>query len=62
MPVGLAGLVGVIRKSEATSDYYIHGFSNLKGPALKYAIVAAIASHPCDSLLLALLEDDRLAA
>ena len=61
LSLGLQGLVSLIRNGTHASDWYIHGFAGLHGDALKYVIVAAFASHPCDSLLLNLLADDRLA-
>ena len=59
--LGMQGLVKHIRDRPQTSDYYIHGFARLDNDALRYAIVAALASNLCDSVLLSMLEDDRLA-
>ena len=59
--LGMQGLVKHIRDLPHTSDYYIHGFAKLDSDALRYAIVAALASNLCDSLLLSMLEHDRLA-
>ena len=60
--VGLPGLVDLIRKDEHASDYYIHGYwVNMNSSALRFAVLAGLASRPVDALLLEILKDNRLA-
>ena len=61
LSLGLSGLVGLVRKDPKASDYYIGGSAGLDGAVLNYAIVASVVTNACDSFLLALLEDDRVA-
>ena len=59
--IGVRPLVALIRASPKTSDYYMHGFSQLNDTALTYAIVSAMAGRVVDVPLLKMLKDDRLA-
>lgn len=59
--LGLGPLVDRVRKDPKSSDFYIQGFGQLNQEVRKYACVAAVAAHACDSVLLALLHDDRVA-
>jgi hypothetical protein len=51
----------MIRADKSTSDYYIHGFSQLDDDTARWAIVAGMASTLCDAALFDLFRDDRLA-
>ena len=59
--VGLTGLVGLVRESPFTSEYYIHGYDNLNNDVMHFSSIAAYSSHVPDSVLLSLLTDDRIA-
>jgi hypothetical protein len=61
MCLGLAGWVRYTRKDPRASDWYLHGFSHLQPRVLLYCAVGALASPVCDSVLMELLDDDRLA-
>ena len=62
MSVGLDGLVGVVRADPRASDFHIHGYARLAGPARKYCAIAGMSCTVTDSFLLELLEDDRVGA
>jgi hypothetical protein len=59
--LGLAGLVKMIRADPEASDYYIHGFGFLDDASLRWATLASVSSWLPDSVLMSLLQDDRLA-
>ena len=61
LSLGLSQWVQLTRENPKTSDYYLHGFSQLDAHAKRYAVVAALTSPVCDALLVDLLEDDRVA-
>ena len=59
--LGLNGLVSMIRADKSASDYWIHNYQEYSHDARLYATVAAVVCNVADSVLLELLEDDRLA-
>ena len=62
LSVGLDGLVRCVRADPKASDYHIHGFGKLVGPSRTYCVIACLACTVTDTLLLELLEDDRVGA
>jgi hypothetical protein len=62
LALGLEGIVNEVRALPGTSEYYIHGFGLLASKVKQFVAIVAFASRVPDSALLALLEDDRLAA
>ena len=62
MSVGLDGLVEVVRADPRASDFHMHGYARLVGPARQYCAIAGMSCVVTDSFLLALLEDDRVGA
>ena len=61
LALGLREWVALARRIPKTSDYWIHGFYQLDDEASLVAVVAAVISPICDSVLVELLEDDRVA-
>ncbi len=59
--VGLEGLVHMIRQDPKSSDFHIGGFSRLTPELVHFCTVASVAAHVPDSILVDLLEDDRVA-
>ena len=60
LAIGLEGLVDTVRGDPKASDYYIKGFANMDRGVRLYAVVSSLVANVCDSLLFALLEDDRV--
>ena len=60
--LGLDELVREVRADRQTSDYYIHGFSELDGGAKLYCAVSGLVCNIPDALLLELLGDSSLAS
>ena len=58
--VGLDGLVAQVRSDPKCSDFYIHGYSKLSTRIGQYCAATALASNVADSVILLLLEDDRV--
>ena len=61
LSLGLSRWVQITRDDPKNSDYYLHGFGFLDAASKRYAVIAAMISPVCDSLLLELFEDDRVA-
>ena len=58
---GTVPMVQITRDDPKNSDYYLHGFAFLDTASRRYAVIAAMIAPVCDSLLLELFEDDRVA-
>ena len=61
LSLGLSRWVQTTRDDKNNSDYYLHGFAFLDTDSKRYAVIAAMIAPVCDSLLLELFEDDRVA-
>ena len=59
--VGLGDLVRTVRADPAASDYCIHGASEYNRDVQVYSTVSSHVCKLVDALLLAVLEDDRVA-
>lgn len=59
--VGLEESVREVRQDPAASDYYIHGSECLMPQCKKYATLASMSCFLAHSVLVELLEDDRVA-
>ena len=57
--LGLRGLWAFTTSDPTVSKYYLHGFSRLTMPMLRYCTIAAISSRTSECLALGLLEHDR---
>ena len=61
LSLGLSRWVQITRDDTKNSDCYLHGFAFLDTASRRYAVIAAMIAPVCDSLLLELFEDDRVA-
>ena len=59
--LGLDELVRITRQDPASSDYHLHGYSQLSSECRQLAMVCAFASFPAEAGLELLLTDDRVA-
>ena len=62
LSVGLHALVDLVQKDQSCSDFYLHGFGRLNERLKKFCVVASVASTTPDSVLMELLEDERVSA
>ena len=60
MLLGLENLVGSVLADKKVPHYYLNGWKRVNDTMRHFICVAAMCSKPCDSLLQALLDDDRL--
>lgn len=51
-----------LRKQPVVSDYHLHGFARLSTEANRFVSIISVAAFVPDSVLVALLENDRVAA
>ena len=59
LALGLHRLHAVTLADPLVGSWYIGGFNRLTPAMIRYAVIAAVASRPSESLSVALLEDDR---
>lgn len=57
---GLEGLVAVTRAQKGATDYHLHGFAKLTTNIKKFCCVATVTGQVSDTLLLDILDDDRV--
>lgn len=61
MSVGLVGLMAYVRAMPGVSDWHLHGFARLVDEGKHFVCVCGLAAAVPDSILVALLKDDRVA-
>jgi hypothetical protein len=59
---GIDRLVRLIQADEVESSFFINGWSGLGGGGREFVFVAPLAGRPCDTILLELMQDSRVAA
>lgn len=57
---GVAGLVDLCRQDKAVSMYHLNGFFRAQEDELRYLVVAAFCTYPCESFLAQVMADDRI--
>ncbi|MFM7984047.1 MAG: hypothetical protein ACKPKO_32450, partial [Candidatus Fonsibacter sp.] len=57
---GSGSIIQYIRARKLTSEYYIHGRDRLDGQTRSFVVVASLCANPDSSMLMTLLENDRL--
>lgn len=62
LSVGLEAFVDFVRKQPSVSDVHLHGFARLSPEAKRFVSIISVAAFVPDNVLVALLENDRVAA
>ena len=58
--VGMLGVAELCRQDPAVSDYYLSGSQGLNFEVLRFALISALSTYPTDTVIVMLMEDDRL--